>query len=297
MGVESLSSPAALTLSRAESVLTQVRTEWRATDYLTRLERAIVEPRLNRCVTIAVMSPKGGVGKTTITCLLGTLLAHLRRDRIVAVDTNPDYGSLGRSLTPNHTIFVDDLLHLLENPSLAVTALDLNLGRAPHGLMVLPAPTDPARMARLDEHAYTRVIRRLQELVGVVLLDCGTGLQEPAALAALKTSDQVVLVSDAEPATASLVAEASRRLAQAPGQLILAVNKMPRAGSRLDVEALVTRVQGTYGLLMIPDEARAASALAAGAFSWPRAPASWNTPVRELAALQVAGWREAGLAT
>jgi MinD-like ATPase involved in chromosome partitioning or flagellar assembly len=163
--------------------------------------------------------------------------------------------------------------------------------------MVLPAPTDPARMARLDEHAYTRVIRRLQELVGVVLLDCGTGLQEPAALAALKTSDQVILVSDAEPATASLVAEASRRLAQAPSQLILAVNKMPGAGSRLDVEALVTRVQGTYGLLMIPAEARAASALAAGAFSWPRAPASWNIPVRELAALQVAGWREAGLAT
>jgi MinD-like ATPase involved in chromosome partitioning or flagellar assembly len=40
--------------------------------------------------------------------------------------------------------------------------------------MVLPAPTDPERMARLDEHAYRRVIERLQSFVGILVLDCGT---------------------------------------------------------------------------------------------------------------------------
>jgi len=48
-------------------------------------------------VTIAVVSPKGGLGKTSTTALLGSLLARVRHERMVAVDTNPDYGSLGRA--------------------------------------------------------------------------------------------------------------------------------------------------------------------------------------------------------
>ena len=61
-------------------------------------------------MTIAVVSPKGGVGKTTTTALLGSLLAFLRRDRVIAVETNPDWGSLGRRLVPDHPIFIDELL-------------------------------------------------------------------------------------------------------------------------------------------------------------------------------------------
>jgi MinD-like ATPase involved in chromosome partitioning or flagellar assembly len=215
----------------------------------------------------------------------------------VAVDTNPDWGSLGRSLTPQHTVFVDDLLYLLENPTLTVAALDHSLGRGPHGLMVLPAPTDPARMACLDESAYVRVIRRLQDMVGVVLLDCGTGLQEPAALAALKTADEVVLVTDAEPATASLVAEASRPLARASGKMVLAVNKMPASGLRLDVDALARAVPAMRGVVMIPSHHRAASRLAGGEFGWQDAPKTWRLAIRELAATLVWEWRDLDIAT
>ena len=52
----------------------RARASWRETDYLARLDRAIAAPRLTRCATIAVVSPKGGVGKTTMTVLLGSLL-------------------------------------------------------------------------------------------------------------------------------------------------------------------------------------------------------------------------------
>jgi Flp pilus assembly CpaE family ATPase len=174
-------TPAALTRERRLGPIARARLTWHATDYLEGLEALITAPRLVRCVTIAVMSPKGGVGKTTVTTLLGTLLAQLRRDRIVAIDTNPDYGSLGRTLAPGHNVFVDDLLEVLGHPALTVAQLDTSLARAQHGLLVLPAPTDPERMARLDEQAYRRVISRLQEMVSVIVLDCGTGLWEPAA--------------------------------------------------------------------------------------------------------------------
>src|SRR5262249_2567128 len=221
------SKRAVLTKPENKAATERWRGSWRETDYEARLDRAIASPRLTRCATIAVVSPKGGVGKTTTTVLLGSLLARARRDRIVAVDTNPDYGSLGRTLTPDHDVFVDDLGDILEQPDLSVTSLDRRLGRSNEGLMVLPAPTDPSRMAKLNGDAYLRVIRRLQTMVGVLVLDCGTGLQEPAARAAQACADQLVLVTDANPSTASLVTEAAQLLRIVGSPLTLVVNRMP----------------------------------------------------------------------
>ena len=288
-------TPAALTAAVRQSPVRRARNAWRESSYLDRLDRAVVAPRLRRCVTIAVVSPKGGVGKTTVTSLLGTLLALLRRDRIVAVDTNPDYGSLGRVLSPEHRLYVDDLLERVEEPNMTATTLDTMLGRGPHGVRVLPAPTDPARMWRLDEAAYTSVIERLQELVNVVLLDCGTGLQEPAAGAAIKAAQQLILVSDAEPAGASLVAEAGHLLARAGRPIMLVVNRKPKKGSRLDLEEFGRWLPQASGLVVIPSEIEAAGALSAGKFDWTEAPPSWQLAVRELAAALMAEWPALGL--
>jgi MinD-like ATPase involved in chromosome partitioning or flagellar assembly len=139
--------------------------------------------------------------------------------------------------------------------------LDQHLGRAFEGLMVLPAPTDPERMARLDEHSYRRVIERLQSLVGILVLDCGTGLQEPAARAAQATADQIILVSDAQPATASLVAEAAGLLSTVGPPLTLVVNKMPASAkeARIDLEGLEELVPDAHGLVMIEDDERRAA--------------------------------------
>jgi MinD-like ATPase involved in chromosome partitioning or flagellar assembly len=288
-------SPAALTAPDRPSPIARVRRSWRTTEYLEQLEEAVEEPRLRRCATIAVISPKGGVGKTTITALLGTLLAMVRRDRVMAVDTNPDFGSLGRILTPDHHLFVDDLLDRVDDPGLTLTGLDAQLGRAIHGLMVLPAPTDPARMWRLDEDAYRKVIERLQDFAGILLLDCGTGLQEPAAGAAIKTSEQLILVTDAQPASASLVAEAGRLVAQTGRPILLVVNKMPARGSVLDLEKFARSLPEASGLVVIPDEPGAAARLAAARFDWREAPSSWQKAARELAVQVVTDWAPLGL--
>ena len=263
-------------------------------DYLHVLERRVVEPRLTQCATIAVLSPKGGVGKTTITTLLGTLFAQLRHDRIVAIDTNPDHGSLGRTLAPSHNVYVDDLLAVLDHPALTATQLDASLVRAAHGLLVLPAPTAPERMARLDHSGYSRVIQRLQSLVSVILLDCGTGLWEPAAQVALASASQAVLVSDAEPATASLVAEASMQLRTLDVPVTLVVNRANR-GSSLDVERFAQSIRWARGLVTISDERRAAASIGTGDFSWDHAPRAWRLAVRELGALLAADWERLGL--
>jgi MinD-like ATPase involved in chromosome partitioning or flagellar assembly len=274
------------------------RASWRESDYEARLDRAIAAPRLTRCATIAVVSPKGGVGKTTLTVLLGSLLARVRRDRIVAVDTNPDFGSLGRTLTPDHQVFVDDLGDVLEQPDLSVTALDRHLGRAFEGLMVLPAPTDPSRMAQLNEESYRRVIARLQTMVGVLVLDCGTGLQEPAARAAQAAADQILLVSDAHPSTASLVAEAAELLRTVGPPITLLVNKMPRKrDTRLDLEGFEALVPDAHGLVLLDEDLRSATKVAAGDYSWDDAPDQWRRAIRELAVSLQADWPSLGITT
>jgi MinD-like ATPase involved in chromosome partitioning or flagellar assembly len=222
-----------------------------------------------------VVSPKGGVGKTFITALLGSLLAFLRRDRVIAVDANPDFGSLGRRLVPDHPVFIDDLLAgPLQHETLSITHLDAQLGRGPNGLMVAPAPTDPTRAALLDEAAYRTLFTRLSDAAGTLVLDCGTGLEAPPARAALACADQLVLVTDAEPDTASLVWEAAQRLQDGP-PLVLVVNKLDRS-SRLDVAALERTIPFARGLVQVPHDRAGADQLLASRFSWSQPPAPWR---------------------
>jgi MinD-like ATPase involved in chromosome partitioning or flagellar assembly len=289
--------PADLTLAMAPTRLERARSRWRELDYIGQLDALITEPRLLHCATIAVVSPKGGVGKTTVTALLGTLLSLLRRDPIVAVDTNPDFGSLGRVLTPDQSWYVDDLAQLvLEDDELSLTALDSHLGRAVHGLLVVPAPTDPARMAALDEEAYSRVIARLKDFFSLILLDCGTGLQDPASAAAIAAADQVVLLTDAQPATASLVAESTDLLHQWGRPITVVVNRMPAKDARLDVQQLSRYLPAARGLVVVPDDMVAASRLAAGSFDWRDGPPTWQLALRQLAIVLVSDWRRLGLA-
>ncbi|MGH2948408.1 MAG: EsaB/YukD family protein [Solirubrobacteraceae bacterium] len=288
--------PANFTLPARVSPFARMREAWACTEYEWRLDQTIVALRLLRCVTIAVVSPKGGVGKSTTSALLGSLLAFLRRDRVVAVDTNPDWGSLGRRLVPDHPVFIDDLLAgPLQQNGLSATQLDAQLGRGPDGLMVAPAPTDSDRAAALDETAYRTLFARLGDLVGTLVLDCGTGLGSPAARAALACADQLVLVADGEPDTASLVAEAAERLEHHAPPLVLVANKLDRS-SRVDVGALEREIDFARGIVRVPTDREAADQLHASRFSWNRAPASWNVPVRELAALLAADWRRLEIA-
>ena len=289
--------PIDLAVRRPPSRVKRAKESWREVTYQRRLDLAITGPRLRRCATIAVVSPKGGVGKTTTTALLGSLFARVRHERMVAVDTNPDYGSLGRALAPDHRVFVDDLVDVLDHPGLTVTELERKLGRAFDGLLVLPAPTDPGRMASLDKAKYDKVFERLKTIVGGLVLACGTGLQEPPARAAIEAADQIVLVSDAEPSTASLVAEAGQLLKRAGPPMYLVINKLPRKGGRLDIEMVSRAVPDARALITVSADAEAASALGAGEFSWERAPEAWRRSLSELATVMVADWPELGLAT
>src|SRR4029450_8572058 len=64
-------------------------------------------PALQRTPVVAL---KGGVGKTTTTACLGAVFAEHRGDRVVAVDANPDPGTLGYRVRRDTARTARDLL-------------------------------------------------------------------------------------------------------------------------------------------------------------------------------------------
>jgi Mrp family chromosome partitioning ATPase len=71
-------------------------------------------PGVSRTNVVATLSPKGGCGKTTSTFLAGNVLASHLRLRALAVDLNPDFGTLA-DLAPDRARAPLSLVNLLRD--------------------------------------------------------------------------------------------------------------------------------------------------------------------------------------
>jgi MinD-like ATPase involved in chromosome partitioning or flagellar assembly len=270
-----------------------------ATDRSHNLEGMIRTAPLGHCMVIAVVSPKGGPGKTTITALLGMLLAELRRDPVLALDANPDLGDLKDKLSDESApaALVDDLASWLnEHPGATPAELSARLGVGPHGLRFIPTPRPPAAtkermIAAADFALYRQLIARLRDYAGIVLVDCGTGLLDPPVRAALEAADQIVLVTDSSATTARQVVAAAGLLPPGTPTWLVA-NKMPQKGSMLDLDQVTAAMPYINGVTVIPmpSGGHLAENVVTPHFTWSTAPVAWREPVRELAARLANNW-------
>lgn len=143
---------------------------------------------------IAVLSRKGGVGKTTAALMIGHTLAAVREDRVLAIDGNPDAGTLGHRVRRQTTATVADALD-------AVGALhgypDVRrlTSQAPSRLEVLASPEDPHASRAMSGQDYQRIMDELHRHYPVLLCDTGTGILDDATQGILAAVDQVVLVT------------------------------------------------------------------------------------------------------
>ncbi|MDA0564644.1 AAA family ATPase [Streptomonospora sp. S1-112] len=145
---------------------------------------------------VAVLSLKGGVGKTTTTVGLGSTLASLRGDRVLAVDANPDRGTLSDKVRLETAATIRDLLN--EKDSITRYA-DIRgfTSQAVSRLEILASDRDPAVSEAFSEQDYREVSWLLEHYYSICLTDCGTGLLHSAMRGVLGLADQVVLVSSA----------------------------------------------------------------------------------------------------
>ena len=175
-----------------------------------RVQRALehrISVRLGgRTRYVPVLSRKGGVGKTTVTTLLGMGLADIREDRIIAMDANPDRGTLSdrspgradhtaRQLVKNRYT-IDSFAQLADYVT-----------RDGSRLHVLASDTDPTVAQAFDDSDYRAVTDLLSRYYSVVLTDSGTGMVHSVMKGTLEKADSVVLVSGGSVDEARLASE------------------------------------------------------------------------------------------
>jgi MinD-like ATPase involved in chromosome partitioning or flagellar assembly len=153
-----------------------------------------VNQPLRGCYKIAMLSLKGGVGKTTTTTTLGSTFSSLRGDRVIAVDANPDRGTLSQKIPLETTATVR---HLLRDAERIRRYSDIRAytSQGPSRLEVLASEQDPAVSEAFSEDDYRRTVALLEHFYNIVLTDCGTGLMHSAMKGVLDLADSLVVVS------------------------------------------------------------------------------------------------------
>ena len=182
--------PVAVRLWRtARSAFTGTRQARELAELATSLQAPLTTGR-----RVAVVSVRGGVGKSTVAAVLASLYAARRADAVLAADADPYEGSLSWRLGLAEPPTLAELApRLVTARDATLRALDPLLPRTGSGLWVLPsgAPRQP--------RLCSEVTRALSRLFAVCVTDCPPGLDSRITASVLAEAHAVVLVSAATP--------------------------------------------------------------------------------------------------
>lgn len=180
-------------------------------DSLAVRERKAVDVRIGASLEggarfVPVLTRKGGVGKTTVSTLLGMALALAREDRIIAIDANPDRGTLAERVSKSTRFTVRDVV----NRAAAVdgfTDFSTMVSRDVTRLDVLASDSDPMLSEAFDEGDYNVVADMAARYYSIVLTDCGTGIVHSVMRPTLQRANGLVIVSGGSVDEARLASE------------------------------------------------------------------------------------------
>jgi MinD-like ATPase involved in chromosome partitioning or flagellar assembly len=155
---------------------------------------------------VPVLTRKGGVGKTTVTTMLGMALARVREDRVVCIDANPDRGTLAERFHRTTDRTIRDLV--IKAPSIRSYA-DFSefVTRDSNRLDVIASDTDPLLSEAFGEADYNVVADFVSRYYSIALTDCGTGIVHSVMKPTLERASSLVIVSGGSFDEARLAAE------------------------------------------------------------------------------------------
>ena len=164
-------------------------TELRERELIARAKTPVTGSR-----RIVVISPKGGVGKTTTALMLGHTFATYRGDRVLALDGNPDAGSLGQRVRSETTATISDLLR---DRDLIDRYADIRAytSQSSTRMEIVASDDNPRISEPLGSADYKRILDLLERHYNLILLDTGTGILSGATRGFIDLADQIVLVT------------------------------------------------------------------------------------------------------
>jgi pilus assembly protein CpaE len=138
---------------------------------------------------IAVMSPKGGVGKTTLATNLAVGLGKVAPMGVVIVDLDLQFGDVasGLLLDPEHTI-TDAVFGAASQDAMV---LKTYLALHPAGIYALCGPKDPVEMDRITAEHVGNLLQQLRQEFQYVVVDTAPGLGEHVLSALDQATDAV----------------------------------------------------------------------------------------------------------
>ncbi|MGW9169500.1 MinD/ParA family protein [Agromyces sp. S2-1-8] len=240
---------------------------------------------------VPVLTRKGGVGKTTITALLGMALADARDDRVIAIDANPDRGTLAERVDRQTRETVRDVVAKASSIG-GYTDFSRFVSRDETRLDILASDTDPTLSEAFDDNDYNVVAGLAARYYSIVLTDCGTGIVHSVMRATLQRADSIVIVSGGSVDEARLASETLTWLeANGYGELVrnavVAINLATQGTHLVKVDEIEAHFQSRVReIVRIPYDPQ----LAAGSVvNWHQLRPVTRDAARELAALVVEG--------
>jgi pilus assembly protein CpaE len=141
---------------------------------------------------ISVVSPKGGVGKTTVATNLAVGLARTDRHSTVLVDLDLQFGDVASALNLDPENSLPDTLHGPASRDTMVLKTFLTLHET--GLYVICGPKSPAAADSITAEQVSHLLQMLASEFRYVVVDTAPGLSEHV-LAAMDESSDLILVT------------------------------------------------------------------------------------------------------
>lgn len=205
---------------------------------------------------IAVVSGKGGVGKTTTVANIGAALADMGLD-VTVLDANLTTPNLGIHLgIPLFPVTLHDVLKGRAHITDAVYDHD-------NGLKVIPAGLSLRDLRGIDSRNLAAALLDMLGSTDIVLMDVAAGLGKET-LAALEAADEMVIVTNPDLPSVTDALKAVK-LGQQMGVRILGTVVNRRTGRKHEMRSAEIRsmLDDTEILAEIPEDKRIAEAISA----------------------------------
>ena len=195
---------------------------------------------------VALFSPKGGVGRTTVAVNMAVAAATELGKKVVLVDGSFQFGDVGVLLNLNpKNKSIADLVPELEQAGHEVESIDTFVINHSAGIRVLLAPPSPEMAELITPSGIKRVIEALRKTHDLVVVDC-TAYFNDTTLAILDSADVILTMLSLEITSIKnmrLFLEVAEQLGYEEGKVRLVLNRADSAlGIRVaDVEHSIGR--------------------------------------------------------
>lgn len=202
---------------------------------------------------ITVFSTKGGAGKSVVATNLAVLLAQRAPKPVVLIDADLQFGDIAvmLKLSPQHTVV--DAVSALERLDIALLQ-NLLMEHGPSGLLVLPAPLEPAFADQIGAAEMVRIVDILRGFCSYVVVDTPSYFND-VVLGVIEASDDVLIVAGMDiPNIKNVkIGLQTLRLLNTPMEKLRLVLNRANSKVRLDV-AEVERTLGIQADALIPSD-------------------------------------------